>query len=280
MGLLDKFRKKMSKPKEAGEKTVPSAVEGLQQVTRQSVYRKPANNEPEYKLSQEQREQLIAALEKQYSRFLKVVKKYELPFEFGIHTADSAPTWKQIKKGLNSEILDKIAKLEDPTLLLIPPTPAHNKLRAIRLGTPAESPELPVRIPDSENNELWQGGNPWRSENWRVGIAEGLSNPPGDPKISGDNYEMVQGWLLKYWGEGLDVINDLDTYLILVMKTLTSGKKLDTETLTVLNAKNLKLGSRLAFGQSVQAQPYLGTAHSTTRFRNIRLRPIVWVKAV
>jgi hypothetical protein len=281
MGLIDKFREKFQgrdKPRKPGNAhhMIPSPeIEALRQNTWHNAYRVPGSSEAVYDLSQEQREQLIAGLEKQYQKALLVLKKYALPF--ASHHNVQVPTWEQIKAGLTPGILDKVAKLREPLVLMIPGTEIQDKIDAINYNARPHSFESRVQIPDHENIELWNGGSQYMHAKWRIGIAEGQPEIEADPKISGDNYEMAQSWLLTYQGQGLDVINDLDTFLVLIMHAQAAKKPLNVKTLTVLNAKNLKPGERLGYGKFDGDQVYLGTAHSNIFFKNIRLRPIVWV---
>lgn len=276
MGLLDRMKEKIRRNRKPAEQSLDPDIEEQRRLTRGSVYRIPGRTEPEYDLSGEQREKLIAGLEKQYQKSLKILKKYELPFE-GHHT-EQAPSWEQIRQGLTPVILDKVAKLQEPLLLLIPGTTMGEKIATINYNARPHSFESRIKFPDQAVDvQLWNGGSPYMHTKWRIGIAEGLPEIEADPKISGDNYEMAQSWLQTYQGQGLDVINDLDTFLMMVMYAQAAKKPINKKTLTVLNAKNLKPGERLSFGTYDGDQVYLGTAHSNVFFKNIRLRPIVWV---
>ncbi len=278
MEFLDRMKEKIKRRRGPAETGRTPEIDDLQRSTWESVYRTPGRTEPEYNLSAEQKESLLNDLKYQYHLSLKVFRKNSPPFED--RPAGQAPSWEQIKPGLTPEILDKIAKMREPMLLLIPPTSAPSKIRAIELNSKSSSYPSRITVPDLGNADLWNGGQSEFSKEWRVGIAEGFPDEAADPNITGDNLKMAEGWLFKYLAEGFDVINDLDTYLTLVMHALACKKPLDTKTLTVLNSKNLQAGKWLAYGNMDQDQVYVGTAHSNIFFQNIRLRPIVWVRTL
>ncbi len=194
----------------------------------------------EVELSVEQAE-LLKNLEAQYPEMSAALERYEIPTK-------GMPTWEQVKKGLTPEVLDKALKLAEPALLLISPTTRQSKVRAIDKH-PVKGQEYDTYTDtyEFEDSYLWNKNR----NKWRVSIVEGVQDVQDDEAIDHEkktNYEMSKLWVKKYKDQGLDVINDANTYLTLMMKGLAEGKPVDPNTFTVLNGKNLTKTSQAARG--------------------------------
>jgi hypothetical protein len=206
--------------------------------------------------------ELLKKLEKQYPQMRATFDHYEISIE-------RMPAWKVIKHGLTGKVLKKALKLQEPTLLLIPPTTRKSKIEAIDKH-PVKIQKYPTDSNKLYNNNLWGGGKGKRekkrklqqpnlfllpaSENnlkWEVGIVTGVQDVEIDQKIvkeGATNYEMANILVKKLQIQGLDVMEGADAYLTLMMKALVEGKPLDPNTFTALNTKNLKKNSLIAYG--------------------------------
>jgi ribosomal protein L30E len=185
--------------------------------------------------------ELIDFLEKDYAKMRGTLEHYEI-------STDGMPTWELVKKGLTREVLTKALKLAKPTLLLVAPNSRESKVEAV--NSHRVIGQIDTYTYEINDDDLWNEGKP-QAEKWRVSIVEGIQNVAKDVKIYGGrrtNYEMCKLWVKKYEDQGLDVINDADTYLTLMMKSLGEGKPMDTDTCTVLNGKNLEKTSLMAYG--------------------------------
>ena len=117
---------------------------------------KMANAASKIELSAEQIE-LLQKLEAQYLPMKSILERYEI-------STNGMPTWEQVKKGLTPEILDKVSKLAEPALLLLPPTLRQSKVEAIDRH-PAKYQYGDTFIQKFEkisnhfqNNDFWNGG--------------------------------------------------------------------------------------------------------------------------
>lgn len=212
-------------------------------------------------------------LEKQYPQMLGVLKHYEIDTQ-------GAPTQKALEKGLTDEVLKKALKLKKPTLILIPPTTRQSKVDAINKH-PAKGQHADTITLNLGDNNLWNGGKAETESKWRVSIVEGVQDVEMDPKIyDGKNttYEMCKAWVEKYDAQGLDVINDADTYLILMMKSLSEGRPIDYHAGTVLNAKNQTVSSVVACGDWFNVQVRLIRVHPDSSSVGLRARALVGVE--
>jgi hypothetical protein len=215
---------------------------------------------------------LAKFLEKDYVKMRGTLEHYEI-------STDGMPSWEQVKKGLTREVLDKALKLLEPTLLLVPPTTRQSKVEAINKH-PAKGQTENAFMAEFDDNDLWNGGSDQTETRWRVFIVEGVQNMAQDDEIcdgSRKNFEMVKLWVKKFEKEGLDVINDADTYLTLMMKGLAEEKPMDPNTTnTVLNGINLKEGSVVVTGGWVDGVT-LGFDDPVDVFNDLRLRGLVRV---
>lgn len=165
-------------------------------------------------------------------------------------STEGMPTWEKIKKGLTPEVLNKALKLAEPALLLIPPTTRQSKVEAID-KYPSAWQEMDTYTYDFFDNNLWNGGIPQTENKWRVSIAEGVKDVEQDNEIydgKRTNFEMAKLWVKKYEKEGLDVMNDADSYLVLMMKSMDEGLPVDQYNYTLLNGKSLTNISMVAYG--------------------------------
>ena len=193
-------------------------------------------------LTPEQAE-LLENLEKQYPKMQATLEKYEVP------TA-GMPTLEQVKRGLTPEVLGSALKLAEPTLLLVPPTSRQSKVEAINKH-PSQWQKYNIYAYELQNNDLWNGGKSQPENKWRVSIVDCVQDVQQDKEINNGNrtnYDMSKLWVKKYEDQGLNVINDADTYLTLVMRGLAEDKPVDPETYTILNGKNLTISSLIARG--------------------------------
>ncbi len=179
--------------------------------------------------------ELLAALEKQYEQMTATLASYQL-FILKL----PMPSWEQIKGKLNAEMLEKARKLEEPTLLVVPPVSRQAMVEAIDAHKVSGQTNDTYTYELGDDN-LWNGGKPEGKEPpWEVTIVTGVRDVKASKAmIKGTNYHRAKAWVEKYEGQGLDVINDARTYLTLMMRSLTAGKPIDKKFWTVLNAKNL-----------------------------------------
>ncbi len=228
--------------------------------------------------------ELLTALEKQYPQMVSTLERYGLiPNGEGKTTTyretpkSSLPSWEQIKNGLNAEVLEKARKLEEPTLVIVPPVSRQAMVEAINAHkVPGQEHDTYVYEPG--NNDLWNGGKPEGDAlPWEVAIVTGVRDVKADKAIKGTNYQRAKAWVNKYAGQGVDVINDARTYFTLMMRSLAAGKPIDKETWTVLNAKNLTESSLVAYGGWYSVQVYLVAGDPGNESSNLRPRGSVRV---
>ncbi len=194
------------------------------------------------RLTKEQIE-LMSQLEAQYPKMRASLEQRKI-------STKGMPTWERIKKALTPEVLNKALKLAEPALLLIPPTTRQSKVEAINKN-PATCQTQDTYTYEFNDNNLWNGGNPQTENKWRISIVEGIRDIAQDNEIydgKRTNFEMAKLWVEKYEKEGLDVMNDADSYLVLMMKRMDEGKPVDPNTYTVLNGKNLTKDALVALG--------------------------------
>jgi hypothetical protein len=225
----------------------------------------------EVELSVEQAE-LLENLEVQYPAMKSTLERYEI-------SPKGMPTWEQVKKGLTPEVLGKVLKLAEPTLLLVPPTTRKSKVEAIDKHK-VKGQTHDTYTYELNDNDLWNGGKSKTENKWKVSIVEGVQDVEQDEEIydgKRTNFEMSKAWVKKYEDQGLDVVNDADAYLTLMMKGLVEGKPIDPNTYTVLNGKNLTKTSLVARGLWRDAQVRLLYDHPVHTYNYLRLRASVGV---
>ena len=189
----------------------------------------------------EQAEQLLVNLANQYIAMRATLNRYEI-------STEGMGTWKLIKNSLTPEVLVQALKLAEPTLLVVPPTTTQSKIEAIDKH-PAEGQKYAT---ECRLDEPWTRRKSNIVKNWRVFIVEGVQNVDEDLSIYDGiktNQQMVKEWLAMRKAQGLDVLDDVDAYLILMMKALAEGKPVDTDNATVLNAKSLTESTFLLTGR-------------------------------
>ncbi len=277
MGLARKavehLKEKLGKKRVPEKKEVPETdqvVEQLQTDTQKGIYRMSARED----VKDRERLELLENLQAQYPKMIKALQKYEI-------ATLGMPAWERVRRGLTPEILDKILKMQEPSLLLIPPTTRQSKLEAINKH-PARRQKYNTFTHDFEDNDLWNGGKSKIENKWRVSIVEGVQDVEQDHEIYDGkrrNYEMCKLWVKKYEDRGLDVINDADTYLTLIMKSLADAKPVDSKTFTVLNVngRNLIKPFHLAVGGWNSARVFLDFGFSGDTIPSVRLRGLVGV---
>lgn len=191
-------------------------------------------------ISLEQAE-LLVALQKQYPQMVSTLEKYEL-IPHGDNASFSRgvpPSWEQIKSCLNAEALEKARKLEEPTLIIVPPMSRQDLVKTIDAHKVKGQHDTYTYQFDSDY--LWSGGKQENeARSWEVAIVTGVTEVPADTSISGKVYKRAKAWVNKYAGQKLDTMNDVRTYLTLMMRSLAQGKPIDEKSWTVLNAKNLQ----------------------------------------
>ncbi|MBU0667705.1 hypothetical protein KJ951_04410 [Patescibacteria group bacterium] len=114
----------------------------------------------EVKLSAE----LLRKLEVQYPAMKAILERYEISMK-------GMPTWKQVKKGLTREVIEKALKLQEPALLLVPPTTLQSKVQAIDAHK-VEGQNRDTYIFNLGINQFWNGGKSKTENKWRVSIVE------------------------------------------------------------------------------------------------------------
>lgn len=197
--------------------------------------------------------ELLAVLEKQYPQMVATLERYELishgdnAAKYGKASESLMPTWPQIKNALNAEVLDRACNLEEPVLVIVPPVSRLVMVEAI------DAHEVKGQTNNTstyhlESDDLWNGGGESKKLPWEVVIVTGVQDVTDDSSIQGTNYYKAKAWVKKYADRGIDVINDVRTYLMFMMRTLALGKPIDKEFWTILNAKNLTEQSFVSFG--------------------------------
>jgi len=235
-----------------------------------------ASGKESRELSVEQAEleqaELLKTLESQHPQMRAALERVKI-------STEGIPSWEAVKAGLTPEVLDKALKMEQPTLLMVPPTTRQSKVEASNKN-PAQGQKHDTYIYELKSNDLWNGGRAKTENRWRVAIAEGTEDVMPDPQITDGektNYQMAKAYVEKYAKDGLDVINDADTYLSLMLKALAEGKPVDPKSFTVLNAKNVAETSYLARG--FWNGDLVNLDHTLPGDSNdrLRLRSLVWV---
>ncbi len=223
------------------------------------------------RLTKEQKE-LVSQLETQYPTMKASLERRKI-------STEGMPTWEQVKKGLTPEVLNKALKLAEPALLLIPPTTRQSKVEAID-NYPAACQKQNTFISELDNENLWNGGKSQTETKWRVSIVEGIQDVEQDNNIydgNWTNYEMSKLWVEKYEKEGLDVMNDADSYLVLMMKRMDEGNPVDLKTSTFLNGKKSTKDSPVSFGYWNGDRIYLSAVIPFSVSDHLRLRGSVGV---
>lgn len=220
-------------------------------------------------LSYEQVE-LLRNMEEQYGLMVSALDRYEI-------SKEGMPGWDEIKGCLTPEVIAKALKLEVPTLIMLPPTTRQAKVDVLDQHK-VEGQSKTVTYEFSDNN-LWNAGKSDMENKWHVDIVEGVEDVPADPDISGTNYEMTKQWVEKYEKQGLDVVEGADPYLMLQMRAFPSGKKIDSQTFTVLNPKNVTEKSPVAGGHrdNSKVRVILATDNSANSNKCLRVRASVRV---
>jgi len=214
--------------------------------------------------------ELLKDLETQYPTMRAALERYEI-------SIDGMPTWEQVKRGLTPEVLNKALKLAKPALLLVPPTSRQSKVEAIDKH-PMIVQDYDTYAGEIDDDNLWNGGKSITENKWRAVIVEGIWNVAQDEQIYNggrNNYQMSKLWVGKYKAQGLDVINDADTYLTLMMKAFVEGRFIDRNTFTVLNGKNMTETSGIATGSWADHQVVLFVHESDFGYPSLCLRGLV-----
>ena len=244
--------------------TVNGTIDQIRSVTHEKV-----SNASEIGSSLEQGE-LLEKFLGQYVAMRQTLEYYEISTKF-------MPTWESIVRDLTSDVLEKALKLSDPTLLLVPPTSCRSKINAID-KYPVECQRYDTFTFDPKNLDLWSYGKYETENEWRVLVVEGVQDVAQDEQIyNGDrtNKEMSELWIKKYEAQGLDVIDDIDTYLTLMMKALAEGKPVDLHTFTVLNGKNITEFSEVVGGNWIDDRVALDFDEPDLINPALRLRGLV-----
>ncbi len=230
-----------------------------------------AKGKEKRELSVEQAE-LFKTLEGQHPQMRAALERVEI-------STEGMPSWEAVKTDLTPEVLDKALKMQVPTLIMVPPTTRQFKVEAIDKN-PAKGQRHDTYAYELQDNNLWNGGKAKTENRWRVAIVEGTEDVMPDPEITNGkktNYQMAKAYVKKYADQGLDVINDADTYLPLMLKALAEGKRVDPNTFTILNAKNATEASNLASGRWGGGRVNLYNASPDHFSVNLRLRSLVGV---
>lgn len=221
-----------------------------------------------------------------------MLKKLKAKFDREIgktfdHYEDSKegmPTWDQIAEKITPEMLDKANKMEEmglePEIVVVSPHQTRQQaVKSIDVHK-IEGQTRNTYFEDEDNNNLWNGGNEYPAQRkWIVKIGTGVENVPDDTKIEGNNVERSSGWVGKFGKAGLNITNDLDTLLAQVKQALANGRKLDTGTVTVLNALGLTAESLVALGRWFYDRLFLDCAAPDDEYDSLRGRAEVMVGA-
>jgi uncharacterized protein YxjI len=216
-------------------------------------------------------------LEQQYSQMVKTLDHYEI-------NKEGMPTLESIKKALVSSMdtVRKTRQLHEPVLIIIPPTSRQSKVEEMD-DHKVKGQEGNTFTYEFDDDNLWNGGvseDDEKIKKWRVKIVEGIQGVPQDSEIHDGkkrNSEMTKEWVKKLEGKGLEVMNDADSYLTLMMRTLVDGTPIDSETYTVLNGKNLTSHSHISYGYLFNGRVNLDLDDADDVYDNLCLRGSVCV---
>jgi len=246
MGILDVFRGKKKGGVEDSQLPLPpeslkftGSVGEIREQVKTGAYRTAFS--PELEEQDKERAEFHQKMEKYYTAMKACFKKLRI-------STEGAPSWEAVKKGLNSEVLQKSVHLGKPTLILVPPGDFESKLKAYCQYGGGEA--MWDRM---KNRELWFGGVKEDPAEWRVFVVDGKLNIDADPEIvrdralakrgahpETDNFRMCKVWVRKNAELGLDVVNDVQVYFPLFLRSQLEGKPIDEKSCTVLNGKNVQ----------------------------------------
>lgn len=227
------------------------------------------------KLSVEQ-VKLLTTLESQYFHMVTALKKYGL-ISHDDRITSSLPSWERMKDRLTATVLEKACKLDEPALVMVPPVGRRTMIEAIDSRHEAQGREDATHIHELGNDALWNGGKLETTNDWEVAIVTGVQCIKADETIKGTSYQRTKAWLMKYSDQGIDVMNDARTYLVLMMASLVADKPIDKEFWTVLNAKNCTETYIVVHGCWCHHRVYLDGVNPMLDLPSLRLRGLVRV---
>lgn len=228
---------------------------------------------------------LFAVLEKQYLAMVSALERYTLlpsgreHYYDGDNPRSFLPSWKKIKSCLSVDVLERVRRLEEPILVIVPPVTRQAMVEAINAHN-VKGKEHDTYTHQFENNDLWNGGRQRCNDEYEVVIVTGVQDVQDDPSIQGTNNTRAKKWLKKYASQGIDVVNDAQTYLALMINRLAVGKPIDRETWTVVNAKNLTETSVLIAGGRYyyDERVIFSIAYPGRSYVDLRLRGLVRIR--
>ncbi len=189
------------------------------------------------------------------------------------------PTLENIQSRLDERILTAVRMLKKPTLLLVPPVSRQQIIDAVdayQQKIPGHS-ETYVCEDVEVGHDLWDGGKSEKRLRWEVSVVSGAKDILPAKKIKGDNPDRAKAWVEKYQSRELDIINDVRTYMTLVMRGIASNQPIDQKYLTMLNAKNIREGRGVACGNWSYGRVHLDVAPSYGNNELLRARGLVRV---
>lgn len=191
---------------------------------------------------------MLMALKEKFDREIgKTFDHYE-------DNREGMPSWDQIAERITPEMLDKAIKMEEiglePEIVVVSPHQTRQETVSAIDSYKVSGQTRDTYFYNANSNDLWNGGNEYPVQRkWIVKIGSGVENVADEPSIRGNNFERSKVWVQKFKDAGLEITNDIDTYLAQVKQALANGRKLDpSRTVTVLNALNLTAKSLVAIG--------------------------------
>lgn len=189
----------------------------------------------------------------------------------------------QIIEALTPEVLSKALQIEKlgkgATVkgLLIPDNNRYKKSAVIN---DYQIPGLKWNMvfEDADNKDLWNGGQEWPAYGqWQYKLFQGEQDVADDSNIRGAEFKRSKEWVAKIEKAGLEVLTGADSYLAAMRQALVSGKRLDANTYTVLNGKNLIKTSRMASGHCSDEQVCLESNDPAKTNIYLRARAVIAV---
>jgi hypothetical protein len=169
-----------------------------------------------------------------YNQAIEALKAYGI-------CVSSAPKFELIQSKLNSYKFSKINKFEKSILLLIPPVPRKDLLAAINKNNNIGNLQYDCYTYSFDDDSLWGKD----SNEWRVMITEDMKDI--QKKFSGTWKKQAESFLEDAKEKGIDLINDAQSYLVLLMIMQKQNINIETDYFCVLNADRLTNSSYVAY---------------------------------
>ncbi len=222
---------------------------------------------------------LVDAFEKkQYPRMKEALQNCDI----SLH---GVPSFADIKKALQPQILESAAKLKDPLLLLTPPL---NRRALLDIWDRNYSPGRRRDSRELRNNLLWNGGTA-KIMHWEVDIVESAQNGDvedgakqkcGRWKKPRSDVEYLRFFKREYAKQGLQIMSGARKYIALIMRMVEEGQARDFASYTVLNGNAAQSQVSVALGSWDRDNyniSFLSGEKLDMRFDYIDVRPSISV---